>query len=186
MIQFSCTPNHLRYTRALQSNNDIIVCTGPSSTGKILIPCRIASMKKLKIIITRPSKVLDVNIEYLPGAWTQSMYKVFNQNMSQNEINRLISIEPLDNLRGVQLDNVFIIATDMQNSTQRQMNALIDKKGINTKLVITGQLEYICSNNGLFNIVQNIDKTQMEYVSLDNMDTIREVRDNNKLKLYIF
>jgi tripartite-type tricarboxylate transporter receptor subunit TctC len=75
-------------------------------------------------------------------------------NMIQNNI---IEISPLGYMRGRTFKNAFIIADEMQNSSPNQMLMLLTRIGINSKMVITGDLAQSdkSENNGLKDLIYN-------------------------------
>eukprot|EP01036_Dinobryon_divergens_P002793 gene2793-3674_t len=51
-----------------------------------------------------------------------------------------IEISPLGFMRGRTFDNAFIIADEMQNSTPEQMKMFLTRIGMDSKMIITGDL----------------------------------------------
>ena len=79
-------------------------------------------------------------------------------------LNNIIEISPLAYMRGRTFKNSFIIADEMQNSSPNQMKMLTTRIGVNSKIVITGDLKQsdIPINNGLEDLVNRIDKYNMK------------------------
>jgi hypothetical protein len=69
--------------------------------------------------------------------------------------NGQIEISPLGFMRGRTFKNAFIIADEMQNSSPNQMYMLLTRIGINSRMVITGDLEQSdkLENNGLKDLI---------------------------------
>tara|TARA_B110001454_G_C12454834_1_gene323615 strand:- start:235 stop:618 length:384 start_codon:yes stop_codon:yes gene_type:complete len=63
-----------------------------------------------------------------------------HEEISSNKDNRHIEIIPLALMRGRNFHNSFIIGDEMQNATFDQMKMLVTRMGINSKLVISGDL----------------------------------------------
>jgi len=168
------TENQKKYDNILAQDNDFILSVvGPTGTGKTLLAC-VKAIQKLKenkidkIIITRPVvSIEEENIGFLPGnldkmmdPWTRPIYDVFLDFYSKAEINNMIinnkiEIAPLGYMRGHTFKNSFILADEMQNSTPNQMLMLLTCIGINSKIVITGDLKQsdILNDNGLKDLI---------------------------------
>lgn len=170
------TPNQKEYVNALDSKDDsITVVIGPAGTGKTLMACNSAvnylkENKIDKIIITRPVVPVEEEIGFLPGSlvkkmdpWTRPIFDIFEEYFSKTQVasmvtNGQIEISPLGFMRGRTFKNAFIIADEMQNSSPNQMYMLLTRIGINSRMVITGDLEQSdkLENNGLKNLIEKI------------------------------
>jgi phosphate starvation-inducible PhoH-like protein len=186
------TINQEKYLNYL--NNDttkIIVSTGPAGTGKTLLACQkaINEMKNLeidKIIITRPVVTIEEDIGFLPGniikkmdPWTKPIFDIFLEYYSKSELdlflnNGKIEICPLVFMRGRTFKNSFIIADEMQNSSPNQMKMLATRLGVNSRMVITGDLNQtdIIKENGLYDFINKVE-------THNNTELIKIVRFEN-------
>ena len=151
--------NQKQYVELLNNpSNDLIVAIGPAGCGKTMFAClkAIESLKKNtvnKIIVTRPVVPVEEDIGFLPGniikkmdPWTRPIFDIFLEYYTQNELtqmlnNGIIEISPLAYMRGRTFKNAFIIADEMQNSSPNQMLMLSTRIGINSRMVITGDLQ---------------------------------------------
>lgn len=203
------THNQKKYDKILDDDGDYMLSViGPPGTGKTLLAC-VKAIQKLKenkidkIIITRPIvSVEDENIGFLPGnlekkmdPWTRPIYDVFLDFYSKAEINNMIinnkiEVSPLGYMRGRTFKNSFILADEMQNSTPNQMLMLLTRIGINSKIVITGDLHQsdIMGKNGLEDLVfrlknKNIS-SNFHLVEMNDSDIQRSDTVMNILKLY--
>ena len=157
-------------------SNKIIISIGPAGCGKTLFGCQkaITQMKSQeidKIIITRPVVTVEEEIGFLPGnlvkkmdPWTKPIFDIFQEYYSKSELDLLIysgkiEICPLAFMRGRTFKNAFIIADEMQNSSPNQMKMLVTRLGINSRMVITGDLEQtdIPRENGLHDFISRIE-----------------------------
>ena len=189
-MNFPKTPGQCKYMLALRSNKPIVIGTGPAGSGKTMLACQIAmehilKYPRAKVVLTRPIVAADEDMGYLPGdmdekmePWTRPMYDIFEQFMTHNQMDRCIRIEPLGYMRGRTFNQTLIIADEMQNSTPNQMKMLLTRIGIETKLVVTGDLEQsdLGSDNGLENLVykmQCLDLDYIEHVEMEDEDIIR-------------
>jgi phosphate starvation-inducible PhoH-like protein len=176
-IYYPKTKNQIKYVDQLSNeNNTIIVALGPAGTGKTLFACSEA-IKQLKfgmidkIIITRPLVTVEEDLGFLPGninkkmdPWTRPIFDIFLEVFSQREIdvmllNNIIEISPLAYMRGRTFKNAFIIADEMQNSSPNQMMMLTTRIGVNSKMVITGDLKQTDkgNNSGLSDFVDRFE-----------------------------
>jgi phosphate starvation-inducible protein PhoH and related proteins len=189
-MNFPKTPGQCKYMLALRSNKPIVIGTGPAGSGKTMLACQIAmehilKYPRAKVVLTRPIVAADEDMGYLPGdmdekmePWTKPMYDIFEQFMTHNQMDRCIRIEPLGYMRGRTFNQTLIIADEMQNATPNQMKMLLTRIGIETKLVVTGDLEQsdLGSDNGLENLVykmQCLDLDYIEHVEMEDEDIIR-------------
>jgi phosphate starvation-inducible protein PhoH and related proteins len=189
-MNFPKTPGQCKYMLALRSNKPIVIGTGPAGSGKTMLACQIAmehilKYPRAKVVLTRPIVAADEDMGYLPGdmdekmePWTRPMYDIFEQFMTHNQMDRCIRIEPLGYMRGRTFNQTLIIADEMQNATPNQMKMLLTRIGIETKLVVTGDLEQsdLGSDNGLENLVykmQCLDLDYIEHVEMEDEDIIR-------------
>ena len=172
------TLNQQNYVDSLINNKiDIIVAVGPAGAGKTLFAClkAISDLKDghiRKVVVTRPVvAVEEEEIGFLPGninkkmdPWTRPILELFMEFFSKIELDSLVNsniieIAPLAFMRGRTFKNAFIIADEMQNSTPNQMKMLTTRIGINSKMVITGDIKQtdIQSKNGLVDLMERIN-----------------------------
>lgn len=168
--------NQKIYSAYLENNNNsIIVAVGPAGTGKTMFACMKAitllkSGHLNKIIITRPVVTVEEDIGFLPGnivkkmdPWTRPIFDMFLEFFSKTELdnmiyNGVIEVSPLAYMRGRTFKNAFIIADEMQNSSPNQMMMLTTRIGINSRMVITGDLKQTdrLRENGLLDFINKV------------------------------
>ena len=171
---------------------------GPAGTGKTFLACcrgieKLKENKIDKIIITRPIvSVEEENIGFLPGniekkmdPWIRPIYDVFLNYYSKKELNDLIlnnkiEISPLGFMRGRTFKESLIIADEMQNSTPNQMLMLLTRLGINSKIVITGDLQQsdLKEKNGLQDLLIKMNNKIPDNFYLIKMDQSDVQRSN--------
>jgi len=170
--------NQDKYVEYLNDENvDMIIAVGPAGTGKTLFAClkAISQLKNgdiKKLVVTRPVVTVEEDIGFLPGnivkkmdPWTRPIFDLFLEFFSKNELDTYINsnnieISPLAFMRGRTFKNSFIIADEMQNSSPNQMKMLTTRIGVNSKMIITGDLNQtdIAINNGLEDLINRINK----------------------------
>jgi len=200
--------NKHEYIEKLNNQLPILVCSGPTGSGKTFLSCRegilqVKEKKYKKILITRPSVGID-NEEYgfLPGTmnakmhhWMEPIYQNIveefgNKYLDTLQKNKLIEIVPLMYLRGRTFNDSFVIADEMQNSTVTQFKTILTRMGQNAKIVLTGDLDQsdIYNNtNGLDDFISRHSKMELKYselVFLSNDDIVRSDCIKEILSMY--
>ena len=202
-LYYPKTENQIKYVDQLSNeNNTIIIALGPAGTGKTLFACSEA-IKQLKfgmidkIIITRPLVTVEEDLGFLPGninkkmdPWTRPIFDIFLEVFSQREIdvmvlNNIIEISPLAYMRGRTFKNAFIIADEMQNSSPNQMMMLTTRIGVNSKMVITGDLKQTDkgNNSGLSDFVDRFELYKKYDINAQKNDS--ETENKNIEVIYL-
>ena len=140
--------------------NDMIFAVGPAGTGKTYLSIALA-VKALKekaikkIILSRPAVEAGEKLGFLPGdmkdkidPYLQPLYDALEdmipavklQDMMEKHI---IQIAPLAFMRGRTLSDAVVILDEAQNTTSQQIRMFLTRMGMNTKMVITGDLTQI-------------------------------------------
>ena len=154
----------------------IIFAVGPAGTGKTMLAVQHAinllkNGEIEKVVITRPAVSVDEQHGFLPGdlnqkmePWTKPIMDVFSDNYTAREIANMltegvIEISPLAYMRGRTFKNAIVIADEMQNATPSQMKMLLTRLGLNSKMVVTGDLQQADrpSTNGLLEFLKLYD-----------------------------
>lgn len=216
LVNISLTKNQQKYVNYLKTKpGSVIIATGPAGSGKTMLACKeaLTGLKDHsynKIILTRPTvSVEDEQLGYLPGEldskmkpWIDPIFDQMIKHSSKSLIGQykkdgLLEIIPLAYIRGRTFDDSFIIADEMQNATIHQMKTLLTRIGLNTTMVITGDLDQSdndlisSSENGLENLCNMLHTNEIkeieEYiykVELTNEDVMRSEIVKQILKLY--
>jgi phosphate starvation-inducible PhoH-like protein len=198
------TENQMKYVEYL-NNPEVTVVGGfgPAGSGKTLFACHAAvgalkSGSVDKIIITRPLiSVDDEQLGFLPGSivhkmdpWTRPIFDILGEFYSVNQIRTMvetgvIEISPLAYMRGRTFKRCFIIADEMQNSSPKQMVMLTTRLGIDSKLVITGDLQQCdlnTSDNGLKDLLKRLKFHEPSYIEEEEPFIGIVELDNNDIK----
>ena len=140
--------------------HDMIFAVGPAGTGKTYLSIALA-VKALKekaikkIILSRPAVEAGEKLGFLPGdmkdkidPYLQPLYDALEdmipavklQDMMEKHI---IQIAPLAFMRGRTLSDAVVILDEAQNTTSQQIRMFLTRMGMNTKMIITGDLTQI-------------------------------------------
>ena len=135
-------------------SSKVAILAGKAGSGKTLLACQIAldglfTKQYEKIIITRPT-VSKEEIGFLPGdlhqkmdPWVQpiyqNMYILYGKDRVQPYIERgEIEIVPLSFMRGRTFLDSAIIVDEAQNVTMEQMEMIVTRLGLRSKMMICG------------------------------------------------
>lgn len=156
-IKFQLSLNEeQKETKRLILQNAITVIKGKAGSGKTLVACQAAldmlfTRQVDSIIITRPT-VSKEDIGFLPGSlaekmdpWVSPIYANMYNLYRRDKVDQIIAdnfveIVPLSFMRGRTFLNAFIIVDEAQNVTNDQMEMILSRIGINSKMVICGDL----------------------------------------------
>uniref|UniRef100_A0A6C0I8W7 PhoH-like protein n=1 Tax=viral metagenome TaxID=1070528 RepID=A0A6C0I8W7_9ZZZZ len=192
------SPNKQKYITELNGHKPILICTGPTGTGKTYLACQ-EGVNQLgpfkKILITRPAvSIHNETHGFLPGSlekkmspWFAPIYDNIENTVGKEHLeyllkNKLIDMCPFGYLRGRTFNDTFIIADEMQNSTRMQFKTLLTRIGENSKLVINGDLEQTDNihDNGLADFLTRLEYYSkykpVNYISLINLEAEDIVR----------
>ena len=140
--------------------NTITLVTGKAGSGKTATVVQTALDQLFKknykrIIITRPLVTAGEELGILPGdiddklgpylrPVTDMVTSVYNHaKVSELMKEGKIEIIPFGLMRGLNLDDAFIIADEIQNTTYTQLKLLMTRLTKNSKLVLCGDIDQI-------------------------------------------
>ena len=200
--EIKLSKNTQKYVKSLKDKDKILViATGPSGTGKTMMASligldHITYDEYKKIIITRPTiPVGGESLGYLPGElddkmrpWVEHMIEYIDSYDMKSVRNKMNMI-PLSYISGHTFNDTWIIADEMQNSTQMQMKTVLTRVGENCKIVLTGDLSQCdldTEENGLMDLIERLsgDETAVEQVTFSDDDIQRSEFVKNILRLY--
>lgn len=154
-IKFKITLNdEQKEAKAKILENTLTLLAGKAGSGKTLLACQIALealfMKEAgKVIITRPT-VSKEDIGFLPGdlrekmdPWVQPIYQNMFALYDKVKIEKLIEegkieIVPVSFMRGRTFLDSIIIVDEAQNVTHEQMEMIVTRIGLRSKMIICG------------------------------------------------
>ena len=175
--------------------NDMVFAVGPAGTGKTYLSIALA-VKALKekaikkIILSRPAVEAGEKLGFLPGdmkdkidPYLQPLYDALEdmipavklQDMMEKHI---IQIAPLAFMRGRTLSDAVVILDEAQNTTSQQIRMFLTRMGMNTKMIVTGDMTQIdlpaSQTSGLVQALRVLKGVKgISFVELNKKDIVR-------------
>ena len=177
------------------NKNDMVFAVGPAGTGKTYLSIALA-VKSLKakevkkIILSRPAVEAGEKLGFLPGdmkekidPYLQPLYDSLEDMIPavklQDMVDKhIIQIAPLAFMRGRTLNDAIIILDEAQNTSTAQIRMFLTRLGMNSKMIITGDLTQIDlpyhQKSGLKEAVEILNDTEgIAIVKLSQKDIAR-------------
>jgi phosphate starvation-inducible PhoH-like protein len=149
-----------KQAKSIILDNKITVLKGQAGSGKSMLAAQIALdllfRKDIdRIILTRPAVTSGEDIGFLPGtkedklapytaAIYDNMYRLYNKEKIDKElIDGRIEVIPLAFMRGRNLSNCLVVVDEAQNITNRQMELLLGRICVGTKMIVCGDAAQI-------------------------------------------
>ena len=153
------TTNQQKLVKAYQEN-DLVFAVGPAGSGKtytaIALAVRALKNKEVKkLILCRPAVEAGEKLGFLPGdmkdkidPYLQPLYDALEDMIPPQKLKEfmelgIIQIAPLAFMRGRTLNDAVVILDEAQNTTIPQIKMFLTRMGMNTKMIITGDLTQI-------------------------------------------
>lgn len=171
------TENQADYLDSLE-NSDQVVVLGPPGTGKTYMAAAYAAdlmaRRKIRnIVLTRPAVAVDKeDLGFLPGElhekfeqWAIPLTEVIKERMGPAPFTKAVSEEaiktiPLGYMDGRTFDNSFVIFDEAQNATYNQLKVFLTRIGMDSKVVINGDINKEYSNGSALETVLRLIDTQ--------------------------
>lgn len=155
-------PRNANQEKMVQSffHNDLTFALGPAGTGKTYIAIALA-VRALKnkecrrLILSRPAVEAGEKLGFLPGdmkdkidPYLQPLYDALEDMLPPLKLKEYmdsdtIQIAPLAFMRGRTLNDAVIILDEAQNTTTHQMKMFLTRLGVNSRMVVTGDVTQI-------------------------------------------
>lgn len=193
------------YCKTIKENT-VTIGVGPAGTGKTYLAVAMAvtafrAREVNRIILTRPAVEAGEKLGFLPGDLQQkvdpylrplydALFDMLGAETYQKYVERgNIEVAPLAYMRGRTLDDSFIILDEAQNTTTEQMKMFLTRLGVNSQMIINGDISQIDLPSGkpsglkqIVNILKNID--DIGIVTLDAKDVVRHKLVQEIIKAY--
>lgn len=186
--------NQKEYIRTV-AENTVTFCQGVPGSGKTHIAVGMAleyllDFKVKKIVITRPVVEAGEKLGFLPGSAEEKLHPYllplfdevdhFLQQLHFHKLKstRQIEIVPLGLMRGRSFHDAFIVADECQNASYDQLKMLLTRIGMNSKMVLTGDVEQsdleMRKQGGFQTIIDRLQKVDsIGFSSLEAVDIVR-------------
>lgn len=153
------SPNQLKLVQEYEKN-DMLFAIGPAGSGKtytaIALAVRSLKNKEIKkIILSRPAVEAGEKLGFLPGdmkdkidPYLQPLYDALQDMIPAAKLKEymelnVIQIAPLAFMRGRTLNDAVVILDEAQNTTTQQIKMFLTRMGMNTKMIVTGDMTQI-------------------------------------------
>lgn len=175
--------------------NDLLFATGPAGSGKtymaIALAVRALKNKEVrKIILSRPAVEAGEKLGFLPGdmkekvdPYLQPLYDALQEMIPALKLQEyldtnVIQIAPLAFMRGRTLNDAVVILDEAQNTTTAQIKMFLTRMGMNTKMIVTGDMTQIdlpaSQKSGLIEALHILrDIPDIAFIEMNRRDIVR-------------
>mgnify|MGYP000490191999 CR=1 FL=1 len=179
----------------LYDDNDLLFAVGPAGSGKtytaIALAVRALRNKEVKrIILTRPAVEAGEKLGFLPGdmkdkidPYLQPLYDALQDMIPAAKLKEymelnIIQIAPLAFMRGRTLNDAVVILDEAQNTTTQQIKMFLTRMGMNTKMIVTGDMTQIdlpaSQTSGLIQAMRILKGIKgISFIELNKKDIVR-------------
>ena len=186
--------NQQRLVRAYDKY-DMIFAIGPAGTGKtytsIALAVKALKNKEIrKIILSRPAVEAGEKLGFLPGdmkdkidPYLQPLYDALQDMIPAAKLKEymelnVIQIAPLAFMRGRTLNDAVVILDEAQNTTTQQIKMFLTRMGMNTKMIVTGDMTQIdlpaSQTSGLVQAIKILKGVKgISFIELNKKDIVR-------------
>jgi phosphate starvation-inducible PhoH-like protein len=190
----SRTAGQSAYIQAIR-DHDLTVCIGPAGTGKTYLAVA-AALEALqrgqikRLVLVRPAVEAGEKLGFLPGdmqskvhPFIRPLLDALREMLDYHTVKKymeedVIEIAPLAYMRGRTLNDAFIILDEGQNTTIPQMKMFLTRMGMNSKIVVTGDVTQVDLpygvSSGLQDAVRKLSRlTGVAVVQMNPSDIVR-------------
>ncbi len=186
--------NQLKLVKEFDKN-DMIFAIGPAGSGKtytaIALAVRALKNKEIKkIILSRPAVEAGEKLGFLPGdmkdkidPYLQPLYDALQDMIPAAKLKEymelnIIQIAPLAFMRGRTLNDAVVILDEAQNTTTQQIKMFLTRMGMNTKMIVTGDITQIdlptSQTSGLVQAMKILKGVKgISFIELTKKDIVR-------------
>jgi phosphate starvation-inducible PhoH-like protein len=175
--------------------NDLVFATGPAGSGKTYTAIALAvralkNKEKKKIILCRPAVEAGEKLGFLPGdmrdkidPYLQPLYDALEDMIPSAKLQEymdtnVIQIAPLAFMRGRTLNDAVVILDEAQNTTAQQIKMFLTRMGMNTKMIVTGDMTQIdlpsTQRSGLVHVLHILKGIKgISFIEMNKNDIVR-------------
>ena len=186
--------NQLKLVKEYEKN-DMVFAIGPAGSGKTYTAIALAvralkNKEKKKIILSRPAVEAGEKLGFLPGdmkekidPYLQPLYDALQDMIPAAKLKEymelnIIQIAPLAFMRGRTLNDAVVILDEAQNTTSAQIKMFLTRMGMNTKMIVTGDMTQIdlphSQTSGLIQAMKILKGVKgISFVELNKKDIVR-------------
>ena len=173
----------------------VTIGVGPAGTGKtyLAVAAAVAAFRDKqvnRIILTRPAVEAGERLGFLPGdmkdkidPYLQPLYDALQDMIPAAKLKEymelnIIQIAPLAFMRGRTLNDAVVILDEAQNTTTQQIKMFLTRMGMNTKMIVTGDMTQIdlpsSQTSGLVQALRILKGVKgISFVELNKKDIVR-------------
>ena len=177
--------NQLKLVEAF-AKNDMLFAIGPAGSGKtytaIALAVRALKNKEIKkIILSRPAVEAGEKLGFLPGdmkdkidPYLQPLYDALQDMIPAAKLKEYMEL----NIRGRTQNDAVVILDEAQNTTTQQIKLFLTRMGMNTKMIVTGDMTQIdlpsSQTSGLVQALRILKGVKgISFVELNKKDIVR-------------
>lgn len=182
----AANPRQSSLLKMLNSGTQVVFAMGSAGTGKSYVAAyRAAEMmrtKKIdKIFLVRANVSTGKSLGALPGTLDEKLLPFFKQTLTHLATfmgkgflgyclnNKNVEMLSIEHMRGMSIENAFVICEEAQNLTGEEIEMLLSRIGEGSQFVFTGDQKQndLKGNSGLVRTIELIEKmldTQPEYM----------------------
>jgi len=186
--------NQLKLVKEYEKN-DMLFAIGPAGSGKtytaIALAVRSLKNKEIKkIILSRPAVEAGEKLGFLPGdmkekidPYLQPLYDALQDMIPAAKLKEymelnVIQIAPLAFMRGRTLNDAVVILDEAQNTTPQQIKMFLTRMGMNTKMIVTGDMTQIdlppSIHSGLIQAIKILKGVKgISFIEMNKKDIVR-------------
>ena len=163
--------------------HDMVFAIGPAGSGKtytaIALAVRALKNKEIKkIILSRPAVEAGEKLGFLPGDMKEKIDPYLPAKLQEYMDQNVIQIAPLAFMRGRTLNDAVVILDEAQNTTTAQIKMFLTRMGMNTKMIVTGDMTQIdlpaSQTSGLVQAIRILKGVKgISFIELNHKDIVR-------------
>lgn len=180
--------------RLLDADTSVVLLTGSAGTGKSFLGtyrgAKLLHSKRVeKLYLIRPAVAMGKSIGLLPGEIEEKMAPYFAQTIAHLEHflgvgqvrymleKKIIEMKPAEYLRGMSLENCFVLVEEAQNFTHEEFETCLTRLGEGCQMVFTGDTRQndLKAASGLqttADLIAKMLETQPDYMTDEDLDQL--------------